>query len=211
MKKIFWVICFSVGILLVKINVVMAFDGFYTLGNQNIEFRLAKKIDGFSSNKDWPIKKDIEGNKFFISDEICINKADVEGILVEKLTEKEKSAAIIHNEKVEKAMNYCEDNPYRVIIYFKKDSWKKIRELTERSIFYCMAIIREGRLIQCPAIMDTFDKEANLSMVDKTSMKLLLDGLKIGTKPSSEQRELDYKNWLIENIVSVKSPPPMKI
>ncbi|HEY8462734.1 MAG TPA: hypothetical protein VIM29_01680, partial [Bacillota bacterium] len=77
MKKIILVICFSVGILLLKIHVVMAFEGFYTLGDQNIEFRLAKKIDGFSSNKDWQIKKDIKGNKFFISDEICINKADV--------------------------------------------------------------------------------------------------------------------------------------
>jgi len=59
MKKIIGVICFSVGILLLRINVVIAFDGFYTLGDQNIEFRLAKKIDIFSSNKDWPIKKDI--------------------------------------------------------------------------------------------------------------------------------------------------------
>lgn len=180
----------------------MAFEGFYTLGDQNIEFRLAKKIDGFSSNKDWQIKKDIKGNKFFISDEICINKADVEGILVEKLTEEEKSATFIFNGKTEKVMNYYEGNPYRVIIYFKKDSWKKIRELTDRSIFCNMAIIKEGKILWCAAIMDKFDKEAYLSMVDKKTMNLLLKGLKIDNKPSLAQREMDYKNWLIDNIKS---------
>jgi tetratricopeptide (TPR) repeat protein len=199
MKKIFWVICFSISILLLKINVILAFDGFYTLGDQNIEFRLAKKIDDFSSHRDWPVKKDIKGNKFFVSDEVCVNKADVEGILVEKLTE-EKSANFILNGKAEQTMNYCEDNPYRVSIYFKKDSWKKIRELAERGMFYNLAMVKEGKILWCAAVMGRFDKEAYLSMMDKKTMNLLLEGLKIDKEPSLEQRELDYENWLIDNI-----------
>jgi tetratricopeptide (TPR) repeat protein len=63
-----------------------------------------------------------------------------------------------------------------------------------------IAIVRKGRIILCPTVKDRFVKEASISMIDKKSMKLLLQGLTKGEAPSLEKREIDYENWLIENM-----------
>jgi Uncharacterized protein conserved in bacteria len=201
MKKIFLILCICGCIFLSYIHTSWAFDGFYTFSNQNIEFRLARKVDQlFPNEENWPIKADMKGNKFYISPEVCISKNDIEGILVEPLTEKEKSSPIAVDGKVEQIANYPLDNPNKVIIYFKKDSWPKIRNLTEHGFPYNIAIIRNGIILACPAIMDKFDKEIKITILDLKAMKLLLKGLQNGNEPLAEKRDKEYEKWLTGNI-----------
>jgi len=153
----------------------MAHGGYYVIEDEKIEFYEAVKADDPFFGQDWPVREDINGDKFFISTELIISETDIKSIAV-------KYSPIFGD--------------YNVFLTFNIDSWQKIRSITESIVGSHLAIIHDGTVLSCPLVHEPFYKEAVLVNLDMEDLAYLLGRLKKTEWPSQEQKMLQYIKWL---------------
>lgn len=172
---------------------------FYSIGEQKIEFRISASMDDFENSlvNQWTVLRDIHGGKQFVSD-VVFDGNDVEGVWVERLPDGQQNGAFcIEGESVE--TRKC-INPYKVRIWFKKSSWRKIRTATENYLGYGLAICQGKKIIRTVRIGQGLDQEVELLAMDEDAINLLLKGMKPSTVPSQALRKEEYNTWLMEHV-----------
>jgi tetratricopeptide (TPR) repeat protein len=168
-------------------SLLFAQEGYYLLGNESLEFRLA--VDGSKALKnpsDWEKMSDIKNNKLFVFKKAEINSADVDGLLIEK--------------------SRWEDE-YEITIYFKKKSWDKVRKITEQLINKRLGIIRGGRLINAPVVLDALKDSAVITPMNQSQIKWFVNGL-ILKEPMTEELKVARRKEHLKNLEEIVNKQP---
>ncbi len=106
-----------------------------------------------------------------------IDSGDVEGIAVESFS------------------SVKED--YMLTIYFKKDSWDRIYDVTRTIRSKKLAVIRNRKLFTVPLVRDAIDASTSISgSIDAAKVKFFIDGLTPAELPDKSTRGKEYLSWL---------------
>ncbi|MBI5676268.1 MAG: tetratricopeptide repeat protein [Nitrospirae bacterium] len=172
-------------------SIVVAQEGYYRLGKEQLEFRLAMEDSEEATEKnEWEELTDLENKRFFVSKKVEIDTADVDGVLVEKSS--------------------FDDVGYEIIIYFKKESWNKVRDITNRNIKKHLGIVRRGKLFMAPVLFDAFDTKASIvGNINASTLEWFVKGFTLEEEPSEEKanREKEHEKFTDELVKKIEKNP----
>jgi tetratricopeptide (TPR) repeat protein len=132
---IFW-------LLLLSPSISFAQEGYYRLGQEKLEFRLTvENVEEAKEKADWEELTDRENKRFFVSKEVGISSDDIDGVFVQKTGF---------------------DDTFEILIFFKKESWNKIHDITSHNIKKRLGIVRRGKLLMAPEIFEALDTKASI-------------------------------------------------
>ena len=159
-------------------SLTYAQEGYYRLGKETLEFRLAaESLNEENVPSDWIEMHDVDGNRYQININPLIDSDDVEGISVDTTGVSSKE--------------------YLLTVYFKKKSWDKIYALSRRHSGQKLGVVLNHKLINAPLLYEAIDSSAGISgRIGTPAIKLFLDGLIKSDQPSKSDREKAYMAWL---------------
>ena len=173
-------------------SISVAQEGYYRLGKEQLEFRLAVEDSEDAPEKnEWEELTDLENKRFFVSKKVKIDPADVDGVLVEKLP--------------------VDDVAYAIIIYFKKESWNKVRDITNGNIKKRLGIVRRGKLFMAPVLCEAVDTKASIAgpNIDASTVEWFVKGFTREEEPSEEKanREKEREKFTDELVKKIEKNP----
>lgn len=175
--------CFFLGVFCLVVifpSLLLAQEGYYLLGNESLEFRLAVDVSKDLRNpSDWEEMSDIKNNKLFVFKKTELDSADIDGILIEQ--------------------SRWGDQTYEITIYFKKESWDKVSKVTERLINKRLGIIRGAKLINAPVVLGILKKSAVMTPMNQSQIKWFVNGL-ILKEPMSEELKVARKKEQLKSL-----------
>jgi tetratricopeptide (TPR) repeat protein len=167
-------------------SISCAQEGYYRIGKEQLEFRLAvKHIAKAKGERDWEDLTDLDNKHFFVSREVALDAGDVNGVFVAKP---------------------FDDVTYSITIYFKKEAWDKVHDITSHNIKKHLALVRHGKLFMAPVICEPVDSETDVvGKIDQATVEWFLKGFVRAKEPAEEKErrkkeEEKSKKELIEKI-----------
>jgi len=154
-------------------------EGYYVLGEQEIEFRPIVDVRKDAEvQENWEEMLDIRGDRFLVLKKAELGSQDVEAIRVRKSP-------------------FEPHERYQISVSFKKESWDKVRSITKRLIGRRLGIVRGNRLISAPVVQTAVDKDAVIGgAVRMSDVQWFIAGLDPKEQPPEEDREGEYTKWL---------------
>ena len=127
-------------------------EGYYRLGKEKLEFRLTVvNIEETKGKNDWEELTNLENKRFFVSKKVEIDSDEVDGVLVEKKM-------------------HADYEIWHILIYFKKESWNKVRDITNRNIGRRLGLVKRGKLFIVPVIFEALDTQVDIAGTIDTSI-----------------------------------------
>lgn len=167
-------------------------EGFYSLEKESLDFRItAKATEDGKPQDDWEGILDLEGNRFLISKNSELSPEDVEGVMIKKMP----AGGV---------------GEYYIQVYFRKESWGKVRDRTGELVGKRLGVVRRGGIFIAPIVMTPIDKQASLDVPGKSEkedqkvIQWFIEGFAQKEEPSNEKREQEYFEWLEQRVK--KSP-----
>ncbi len=172
-------ITLGLWLVLIPVSLSHAQEGFYSLGDEHLDFRVVSQATGEVPGDDWEEMFDLAGKRLLISKTSILSAEDIEGVMVSK-------------------MLAGELGDYYVSVFFRKESWDKVRERTKELVQRKLAVVRRGRIFAAPIVLEPISKEAHLSVGSrgKKVVEQFIEGFIQTDEPSKEKREQEYLNWL---------------
>ncbi len=154
-------------------------EGYYVLGEQEIEFRLVVDVsEDTKVRENWEEMLDMRGDRFLVLKKAEIGSQDVEAIRIIKSPFEPRER-------------------YQISVSFKKESWDKVRNVTERLIGRRLGIVRGNKLISAPVVRTAVDKDAVIAgAISMSDVQWFIAGLVPKEEPPEEDREGEYTKWL---------------
>lgn len=153
-----------VVLLLPAVFVLPAQAGeYYTLDGTIIEFRLLSEEDNANSGYSW--HTDRMGSKHLVCDSPFIDTSDVEAVMFRK------TMAFTPG-------GLGQGREYDLYIFFRQDSWNKVKKETSVLVKKKIAVFVNGRLYSTPNIFEPFSTIGTISSIKEDDMTFILKGLR---------------------------------
>ena len=163
----------------VPTSVSFAQEGYYVLGEENIEFRLiADETEEAELQRDCEEMFDTRRHRFLVLKKVELGSQDVEAIRIRKSP-------------------FEPHERYQISVSFKKESWARVRNVTKRLIGRRLGVVKGNRLISAPVVRSAFDKDAVIGgPMSLLEAEWFIDGLVRKEEPPEADREGEYTAWL---------------
>lgn len=152
---------------------------YYRVGHANIRFAQAvENAKNFEPPLIYDSITDIKGRTYFISKTTLLDGKDIELLSVEKSSYKGKDQYIIG-------------------LFFRKEAWDKVHNVTENLIKRNLAFIKDLSVISAPVVHEAVTASVNIgSDFNKEDIDRLIQGLIPTDWPSYDNWEASYTEWL---------------
>ena len=147
-------------------------EGYYHLGKEKLEFRLAVvNIKEAKGKNNWEKLTNLENKRFFVSRKVEIDSDDVDGVFVEKKM-------------------HAGYEIWHILIYFKKESWNKVRDITNRNIGRRLGVVKRGKLFIVPVIFEALDTQLDIAgTIDSSIVEWFVAGFTRAEEPPEKKAD----------------------
>ncbi len=152
---------------------------YYLVGNENV--RLVSVADNDQDRGDnlaYVSVTDIKAQPYIVSKAAVVDPHDIEALYVEK-------------------SSYKGNEQYMIVLLFKRDSWNRVHDATEKLRGGRLALIKNEKVLSTPLVMEpTVEAAAVSGKFEKSDIQWFVQGLTPTEPPPEAAREKDLVDWL---------------